>query len=226
MNLEVADSRAKYERLRYITENFQSQQGLTWVALGALSFLTSSKDIFGITLPWWFWLLIVPFGIAAFRYIPKYYGLRFGSVEPRYPSNTHVVIFLIALLVLAVYGGSIGRYADSVVQQVSNKIHGMISDPGQRANLSPILFWAVLMFAGLARRPKDLVRARLAFDFACLLFWTVVLAFFPLRHPDVTHLTLWRILDAGWSGISLIIVGLYEHLTFLYLVPARFRASE
>lgn len=226
MKLDVADSRTKYERLRYITENFQSLQGLTWVALGAVFFLTSSEDVSGIALPWWLGLLIVPLGIAAFRYIPKYYEQRFGSVEPRYPSNTHAVIFLIVILVLAFCGRSIGRYADSVVPQVSNKIHGMISDPDHRANLSPILFWVVLVFAGPSRRPKDLVRVRLAFDFACLLLWIVVSAFFPLRHPDVTHLTLWRILDAGWLGISMILVGLYEHLTLLRLVPARFRASE
>jgi hypothetical protein len=87
MALKVAADHAKYERLRYVTENFQLLQGFTWAAFGGGLFLLSLEDAPGIELPWWLRLLCIVLGfglgVAAFRYIPGYYVRRFGSVDRR-----------------------------------------------------------------------------------------------------------------------------------------------
>jgi hypothetical protein len=56
---------------------------------------------------------------------------------------------------------------------------------------------------------------------ACiLLLWTGVLVFLPLREPKVTQQTLWRILNAGWLGVSMVLLGVYNHLTLVHFLPA------
>jgi hypothetical protein len=220
----VAES--NYARLRYVTKNFQSLQGLTWVAFGSAFFLSSIEDVLSRPLPWWFLLLGIALIIAAYRYVPKYYQRRFGSVEPRSPSNKHAVIFLLVLLALGLFGHPLGRYLDSVIPQVNNQIHVMISDPDHRTNLLPVIFWTVPLFAGGLRRPRDARRLGVPFDMACLLFWAVALVFYPLRYPDVTRLMFWKLLNTGWLGISMIVIGLYDHLTLVSLLPGRVREGD
>jgi ATP/ADP translocase len=161
---------------------------------------------------------------AAVWYVPRYYRSRFGSVEPLSPSNRNAVIFLLVLLALGLFGGPLARYLDSVlVPQASNEIHSMISDPDHRTNLLPVVFWIVLLCARLFRRSRFASYLDVSFDLACLLFWAFALVFYPLRHPDVTRLTFWKVLNVGWFGISMIMAGLYDHLTLVELVPRRAR---
>jgi len=92
MSSTAACDASKYERLRYVTENFQSLQGLTWVAVGGYLALSESDKIPGLALPLWLKLLMKLLSIglllASVRYIPKYYERRFGSVEWRFgPSS-------------------------------------------------------------------------------------------------------------------------------------------
>jgi len=222
----VGSAEPNYARLRYLTENFQALQGLTWVAFGSAFFLSSIDDAVGQPLPFWLLLMAVALMVAAVKYVPKYYQSRFGSVEPRSPSNKHAVALLLVLLALGLFGRPLGRYLDSVIPQVSNQIHLMISDPDHRTNLLPVIFWTALSCAKLLRRSRFASRLDVPFDLACLLFWAFALVFYPLRYPDVTKLTFWKVLNAGWFGISMIVTGLYDHLTLVELLPRRVRERD
>jgi hypothetical protein len=98
-------------------------------------------------------LLGLGLGLAAVRYIPKYYERRFGSVEWRVgPPNAKLPIlalaFVVVLLVILFFGPAVGRHLDSVVAELSNWSHRMISDPDHRANLAPALFLLLLCTRG------------------------------------------------------------------------------
>lgn len=228
MSSTAACDRSKYERLRYVTENFQSLQGLTWVAFGGFLALSTTDDIPGVLFPWWLKLLLrlLSLGsvLAFVRYIPKYYERRFGSVEWRFgPSSAKVPIyalaFVVIFLIILFVGPAGGRYLDLVVAELSNVAHRMISDPDHRANLGPALFLFAFLFPS-SRWASRLERLRTIFYCACLLFWLGVLTFLPLRLPEVTQQTLWRTLNACWFGITFMLWGLYDHFMLVHLLPA------
>jgi hypothetical protein len=50
MSSTAARDHTNYERLKYVTENFQSLQGLTWVALGGFLALSDTENIPGVAL--------------------------------------------------------------------------------------------------------------------------------------------------------------------------------
>jgi hypothetical protein len=222
----VGNAEPNYARWRFVTENFQSLQGLTWVAFGTAFFLSSIEDAVSQPLPLWLLLLALALVFAAVGYVPKYYQDRFGSVEPRSPTNKQAVIFLLVLLVLGLFGRPLGRYLDSVIPQASNQIHLMISDPDHRATLLPLIFWTVVLCARVFRRSRFASRLDVPFDLTCLLFWFFALVFYPLRHPNVTNLTFWKVLNAGWFGISIIVTGLFDRLTLVALLPSRIRERD
>jgi len=234
MSSTVACDPTKYERLRYVTENFQSLQGLTWVAFGGFLALSDTENIPGIVFPWWLKLLMKLLGmslvLAAVRYIPKYYERRFGSVEWRVgPHDAKFPIFVLAIvvmfLVILFFGPSVGRYLDSVVSELSNVAHRMISDPDHRANLSPVLYWFALLCAGASKR-SHFGRLRMVLPACFLILSTGVSVFLPLRHPEVTQQMFWRILNACWFGISFMLWGLYHHFMLVHLLPARGQTKD
>jgi len=235
MSSTAACDPTKYDRLRYVTENFQSLRGLTWVAFGGFFALSETENIPGIVFPWWLKLLMkllsIGLTLAAVRYIPKYYERRFGSVEWRVgPPDARFPIFVLAMvvmfLVILFFGPSLGRYLDSVVSELNNVAHRMISDPGRRANLPPVLYWFALLCAG-ASNGSHFGRLREVLFSACfLILWTGVSVFLPLRHPEVTQQTLWRILNACWFGISFMLWGLYHHFMLVHLLPARGQTKD
>ncbi|MFZ0416608.1 MAG: hypothetical protein WAM04_00775 [Candidatus Sulfotelmatobacter sp.] len=235
MSSTAACDPTKYERLRYVTENFQSLQGLTWVAFGGFLALSDAENVPGIVFPWWLKLLMVLLSIglvlAAVRYLPKYYERRFGSVEWRVgPPNAKFPIFVLAIviifLIILFFGPSVGRYLDSVVSELNDVAHRMISDPDHRANLPPVLYWFALLCAEASNR-SHFVRLRMILLSACfLILWTGVSVFLPLRHPDVTQQTLWRILNACWFGVSVMLWGLYHHFMLVHLLPARGQTKD
>lgn len=235
MNSTAAYDHAKLERLRYVTRNLESLQGLTWVAFGGVFALSDAQNIPGIVFPWWLTFLlnlsVIGLALAAFRYIPKYYERRFGSVEWRVgPPNAKLPIYALAFvfvfLAMLFFGSALDRYLDSVVPELSNAAHRMISDPDHRANLGPALFLLVFLCGGISARTSGLQRLRSIFYFACLLFWVGVLTFLPLRHPEVTRQTVWQILNACWLGISFMLWGLYDHFMLVHLSPARGQITD
>jgi hypothetical protein len=233
MSSTAACEHTKYERLRYVTENFQSLQGLTWVAVGSFLALSETENISGVAFPLWFKVLkLLGMGLplVAFQYLPKYYERRFGSVEWRVgPPDAKLPIFalgfVVMFLVILLFGPAVGRYLDSVVLELSNAAHRMISDPGHRANLGPVLFLFVLLWPCFSRRTSGLQRQRRVFYCGSLVFWLCVLTFLPLRHPEVTQQTPWRTLNACWFGISFMLWGLYDHFMLVHLLPVGGRAK-
>jgi hypothetical protein len=229
MSTTVAEDHAKYERLRYVTENFQALQGLTLVCMGGWLFFSEAEDIPGVVPPWWLKLLtLLALGLylAALRYIPRYYERRFGSVEWRVRRVSPIdikslvlqLVFVVLLLVVLLFGLAGGRYL--------NWAHRMLSDPDHRANLPPVLYWFAFLCAWASNRSHFGRLHMVLFSAYFLILWTGVSVFLPLRHPEVTQQTLWRILNAGWLGISLMLMGLYNHLTLVRLLPRRGRTND
>jgi len=226
MTIKVAADHGKFGRLRYVTENFQLLQGLTWVAFGGAFFLFSAEKVPGVPLPWLLGLSGVGLLFASYWYFPKYYERRFGSVESKTPSNAQFLTLMLVLLFMIFFGRAVGRYANSAASEISNETHRMIRDPDHRANLLPVLFWFVLLFLGASSKSPALSRLRVAFDCGCLFCWTGVLTILPIRYPEVTQQTLWRIVNAGWLGITIMLVGLYDHVMLVRLLPKRHRTKD
>jgi len=214
------------ERLRYVTRSFIALQGqgLNLVLFGAAFFLFSVHDFFqGSEISAW---LIIPAGVAiaaAFRYIPKYYQRRFGTVESPSLSNKQFVVFLSVILALAFFGPSIGRFADSFTATASDRLHAAFSDPGHRVNFLPVLFWLWLLCTDLTfllrhRRRTD--PSRPYFTFVGTLFWTLVVVY-PAYQSEPMHALFWKVLNVGWLGLSFIAIGLYDHIGLVHLLPKR-----
>jgi hypothetical protein len=223
MSITVAEDHTNCERLRYVAENFESLQGLKSVLIGGGFVLI---ELPGVVRPWWLELLFSLLGLglmlAAFRYIPKYYERRFGSVESRVvPMKPIAAILFLVFVVMAILWPVLARYANPVFAEVSKVAHRMISDRDHRANLLPVLVSFALLCAPVINRSHFGRRRMVVFGACLLLFWTGVSAFLPLRYPEVTQLMLWRILNAAWLGVSLMLLGLYQHLTLVHLLPAR-----
>ncbi len=213
-----AGSTLNAERLKYVTEHFHALQGLTWVAFGAMLLIPSMMDFYGLRWPTLGWVALLISWPFAFRYIPKYYRRRFGWVElgPASMTNRQAVIFLLVFLVLLFFGRPIGRYADLIYAVVES----MISEPAHPVTLLPVLLWFVYFCASLRRHPSQEDRYRTCFFSLGMLAWAFVVLS-PLWHPEITHFKLWEFLKAGWLGISLISVGLYDHITLVRLLPKR-----
>lgn len=239
MDTTVAHDHAKYERLRYVTQNFESLQGLTWVCFGGMFILFKANDIPGLVLPWWLeWclkLLGCGLGVAACRYIPSYYERRFGSVELRVRRLNRkqaifmlveVILFVLVVIIIFLWSGVVSRYANRVVAEVSNVAHRMISDPDHRANLAPSLLLLLILYGAASGGLRGLRLQRWVLCCACVLLWTGILTFLPLRQPEVMQQTLWRVLNACWLWLSIMLWGLYDHLTLVHLLPARGQQND
>jgi hypothetical protein len=202
-------------RLRYLTENFAGLQGLNFVALGAFFLLSEMEEVYGASWPirgWWLWLVLPAF-VGAIWYAPKYYLQRFGYVEPRNPSNKQVAIFILALLIFFVCRRSLDRYANDLTQV----IRSMIADPDGQVKLSPVLLWIVSLSTSLLKRSLRIIE-RVSF----LCFGTIVfaaIALYPYWHPEAMKALLWRTLNAGSFGFSLMALGLYDHISLVRMLP-------
>jgi len=229
--MEAVETNLEPGRLRRITQSLLSLQsggGLTSAAFGLFLFGMCAQDVLpgrtGDLLPavaalsWW----------LADRYVPKYYERRFGHVESSSSSESlsarGFLILLLVLLILAIVGPAIGRRADVLFGNLDNQLHILISDPERRVSFAPILYWAFLLMIGVLgagpNRNKSLVLAA-TFIGIC---WTAFF-FYPLHHPEVAHLLLWKIVSTGWLGISIMAIGLYEHSSVVLLLPKRPRAQ-
>jgi hypothetical protein len=238
MNTIVAHDHVKYERLRYVTQNFQSLQGLTLVCLGGMNILFKADNIPGVALPRWLevCLTLLGFGLAfaAVRYMPSYYERRFGSVESRVRrlNRKEAIlilvegIFFLVFVIMLFLWPVVSRYANPVVAEVSDVAHRMVSDPDHRANLAPPLLLSLMLFTGALGRPRGLRLQRWILCCACFLLWTVILVSLPLRHPEATQQTLWRVLNACWFWLSIMLWGLYNHLMLVHFLPARGQINE
>lgn len=198
------------ERLRYVTQNFESLKGLYWVLIGGLFFL-AQLDLFR-----WIQLLVYLLFFAAFRYVRKYYEQRFGWIEPRPQSNRSAIVFGV-IIVLMLFGGFFEGIA--AVAFASDSLHLLISDPAHRVDL----FNLVWVFVATLFRPGRMWNSSKAmFVCAGLLIWYVFFVYCPYQYPNVTHFTTWKMLNSGWYSISFMAVGLWNHITLVRLLPHRF----
>lgn len=214
------------ERLRHITRLFCGLQfgGLTLVAFGTCFFAVEMIAFFSSPL---IRALLVLFAfvtwLAGQRYVPKYYERRFGQVESPEMSLPGFVILMLGLVVLMFAESVFGIRIDGFLNSLNNQLHTVISDPEHRVKVGPTLFWAFLLISDLmgfgwgARRRGN---PWLWIEIVALPFWSCVF-FLPLHHPAVMQSLVWRIVTTAWLGISFMVIGLYEHLTFVSVLPKK-----
>jgi len=221
------------ERMRDITRGFQSLQfgGLTWAALGLAFFVFDIIDFFphrlerGVLM-----VAAVVSALASIRYFPKYYERRFGRVEPPTSrprmSRRGAITFLVLaaltvpfLLSVFVIGPIIAHRADAVIGSTSEELHVLIQDPEHLVRFGPILYWA--LFACSSRWRRDSEDGREVVFYTLGAFFWLVFFLYPLSHPAAAQLLLWKVVSAGWFGITFMAMGLYQHMRVVLLLPRR-----
>jgi hypothetical protein len=200
------------ERLRFLTENFASLQGLNQVVLGVVFLLQPMEEALRVycknwPIPWLLTSVIGATCIAAFRWVPNYYQRRFGWVEQRGPSNRQVAIFLLALVVLFVLGHRI----ELIISQIAQSFRFYRGS-------GLLLFWIAFLCTDFLRRPRRIHKHRV-YLLASVILACCVVVFYPLWNPDAPHVQLSQFVNSSAFGISLVILGVYDHLTLVRLLP-------
>ena len=212
------------ERVKYVTGLLGNQnQGLNTALLGTFFFLTEAS--FDWAPKWAIGLALmvgmIVFVVASTSWVPKYYRKRFGQVEPEEISAKQFVILLLALIALLFVGQPIARYLDPLSSSLLGRAHLLISDPSHQINLWALSFWvALLLISLLWHRRRD----GQWFSFLGLLAF-ILIALFPLWHPGAEKFEIWKILNAGGLGLSLIVMGLYEHCVLVRALPKKVAES-
>lgn len=211
------DVAAHSERLKFITENFLRLQGLGTAAIGVWLFFVEIGDI--RNLPVWMTLLTAPaYLVGAMLYIklidrlPKYYEKRFGRVEPKASGNIllQAAIFILFFVGLFIWGSKL----EVGVSRAENWIHQTMPTA---TGILPLVLWIIGLAHSLGKRMR--------FDPYCLYFYclgtlvTCAVAFCPAWYPGVRGILLWRVLSAGWLGLTLIAMGVYDHFLLVRLMP-------
>lgn len=173
------------------------------------------KEVYGsswLIRDWWQWVIWAAV-MGAMWYTPRHYIQRFGCVEPRSPSNKQVGIFVLVLLILFACGRTLDRYANDLTQV----IHSMIADSDGQVKLVPVLLWITSLSTSLLKRSLRTIER---LNFLCLgtIVFTAI-AFYPSWHPEAMKAPLWRTLNAGSFGFSLIALGLYDHISLVRMLP-------
>ncbi len=202
-----------HERLRYVTRLLGSQEGLNTALIGTLIFFSEILNSSG----WWTLLaalaLVGSFRVylAAYqRWIPEYYQRRFGTVQvAREPWSKWGARFFLAFLVLLFIGWPLAPH-----------LHAMISDPARQINLWPSLLFMLLFFSSVRRHMPSIERQRLFFLLGVLVAVSSI-AGYGILHPDARQVGLWKVLNAGELGLSLIAMGLYDHIILVRTLPRR-----
>jgi len=217
----IGEVAADHERLGYVTRLLGSPPGLNTALLGTLLFLVNAEESLHWLNGWWrllavlAWLasLVGGWRIYLADRIPEYYKQRFGSVQAaRKPSSKWSAVFFLALFVLLL----IALYFDPV----ASRLHLMISDPARQIDLWPSVLWAALLCGSLRWHMSSIERQRSYFLLAGTLGFTSIVSY-AIWHPDVKQLGLWKILNAGGIGLSLIALGLYDYIILVHALPKR-----
>jgi hypothetical protein len=222
----IGKIKADHERLTYVTRLLGAQQGLRTILSGILVFWIEANDI-------WHWhqtrgwvgdlaglVGLVVFVRAWQRWIPRYYEKRFGHVEPHEMSSKQFGILLLVLLALALFSRYIANYFEPTVSSFLGRLHLLISDPAQEVNLYAPFLWMGVFFGSLRWPPRRMERRRLCFELAGLVGFASI-ALLPMWLPNAERLGLWRVLNAGGLGLSLIVMGLYDHITLVLMLPKK-----
>ena len=214
--------RLEPERLKFITEHLSGSQGLILAAMGVWLFLNSAERVWPF--PWWgnflIWAVSVLLVVLMFRYLPKYYERRFGRVEAKgmTPLQAMIVgaliiaipIFLIGWQIVALIWGS---PLNSLVSQCESWFDRTIPLP---ANTYLLGIWLLGLFSSFKSLRFDPFR-----PYFCLLgtIATCVVVFCPYLYAPTKEMVAWKILNAGWLGLSNVAFGLYLHALQVRFMP-------
>ncbi|HTW31494.1 MAG TPA: hypothetical protein VMD76_07445 [Candidatus Sulfotelmatobacter sp.] len=212
-------------RLRYVTRLLGGQPGLNLALFGTFLFLINVQGVLNGPSGWWILLealasiVVLKIYLAAYkRWIPNYYRQRFGHVEASSISAKQFGILLSVLVALLFVGWPAAHYLDPTVSRFDIRIHQAISDPERQINLMPSFYWAVLFVISLRRNASSLEIRRSFFLLGGLLGFASI-ALLPTWHPELGGVRLWQILNTGGLGLSFIVLGLYDHITLIRLLP-------
>jgi hypothetical protein len=213
--------RLEPERLKFITEHVSGSQGLVLAAMGVWLFLNSEESW---PFPWWGNFLIrtvsVLLVVLVYRYLPKYYERRFGRVEAKgmTPLQAMIVgaliitipIFLIGWQIVALIWGS---PLNSLVSQCESWFDRTIPLP---ANTYLLGIWLLGLFSSFKSLRFDPFR-----PYFHLLgtIATCVVVFCPYLYTPTKEMVAWKILKAGWPGLSYVAIGLYFHVPQVRFMP-------
>ena len=208
------DSPIDLRRLKFVTENLAALQGLGTVALGAMLFFLEIKDVWKDA--WWLNVLSLAAVVVIVREMPsKYYERHFGRVEPKSKSPTSrreavgglVVVLLV--IVGVIWGRRIEVWADAVLMGD----HG-----GQIRWLAPLM-WSVGLLRNTRKDSSADPRGPLFYAFG--LATSIAVCLYPQWYPEVMQSLIWKTLNAGSLGLTLIAWGLRDHLLLVHLLPKK-----
>lgn len=232
----IGEMKADHERLKYVTRLLGSHQGLNTALVGTVVFFLNAGEILHWLSGWsplFAALAGVALGIgglkiliAADDWIPEYYQRRFGSVQAaRVPGAKWNALFGLAVLltfpVLLFFGRPIAHYFDPV----ASHLRMMISDPDRQINVWPSLIWVALLCGSLRRHMSSIERQRVYFILVATLGFASIV-YYAIFHPEAKQLGLWKLLNAGGLGLSLIAMGLYDHIVLLRALPKKVAEAD
>lgn len=210
------DSAIDHRRLKFVTENLAALQGLDTVALGAMLFFLELKDV--LKDPWWLYVLNLAAVVVIVREMPsKYYERHFGRVEPKSKSKSPTsrrevvggLVGILLVIVALIWGRRIEVWADAV----------LMGDQGGQIRWLASLMWS----AGLLRNTQKDSSAdpRGPFFYICGLATSIGVCLYPKWYPEVMQSLIWKTLNAGSLGLTLIARGLRDHILLVHLLPKK-----
>lgn len=199
------------ERLEFITGLVSGLQGINSIALGTMWFLATIPE----TVPWWVDLLLCALVILGIRYLPNYYERRFGAVEKKSFSNLGFAVFLLIILFLMIWGRRIEPVIQAMYSVADHVLHRIVPAPSA---VFALLLW-IMAFCGSVRRKTRNIDPYALYFCASGVVASFVLALLPARFPGCEHSLPWRTLNAGAPGLTLITLGVYDHITLFRLLP-------
>lgn len=199
-------SRLDPGRLKYLTENFNTLQGLRSVAFGI------GYAVFMMSNAYWGSGGWASFGtlffLAAYKisetYIPRYYDRRFGNVKPsprRVRWNRKQLLFGFVRIV-AVF--LVWILADFLLPN---------SVPGSRLTNSMVLAYgvALLLLGFPSTKLRDVCQGSLG---AAVTAFALAPVLYPLSE---SQLSAWKVVNAGSLGFCMVVFGLWDHITLILL---------
>lgn len=210
------------DRLKFITEHLSGSEGLTLAVTGVLLFSNSAEGV--LPFPWWgsflIWAVSALLVALVFRYLPKYYERRFGRVEAKGMTPLQAIIFSSLIIAIPIFliGWQIvaliwGSQLNSLVSQFESWFDRKIPLP---ANTYLLGIWLLLFFSSFKNLRFDPFR-----PYFCLLgtIATCVIVFGPYSYPPTKEMVAWKILNAGWLGLTNVAIGLYFHVLQVRFMP-------
>jgi len=208
------DGPIDHRRLKFVTENLAALQGLDTVALGAMLFFLELTDV--LKDPWWLYVLNLAAVVVIVRQMPsKYYERHFGRVEPKSKRPTSRreavggLVGILLVIVALIWGRRIEVWADAV----------LMGDQSGQIRWLASLMWSVRLLRNPQKDSSADPRGPLFYVFGLATSFAVCL--YPKWYPEVMQSLIWKTLNAGSLGLTLIAWGLRDHLLLVHLLPKK-----